>query len=186
MQVQQRTGAGLGLQGTGHSKCLANPLRRISRAVSRWIVSLRDTLSAQTKCVCALRTAKEITPVSHLATPFPLLLCAPHRHATSSPMWRCPCPCIRWTRCVGVFCVCVRGLAASSLDPRIHTPHTPSTRTPPTCHQHTQAQRADLAAETGYTKIGKDLPDSVTLTQIIKSMPAEVSECVGLSCVPQS
>lgn len=39
----------------------------------------------------------------------------------------------------------------------------------------TDAERADLAKKLGYTKIGKELPDEVTLQDIIKSMPAEVS-----------
>lgn len=35
--------------------------------------------------------------------------------------------------------------------------------------------RAALAKELGYLKIGKPLPDDVSLTDIIKSMPAEAS-----------
>jgi omega-6 fatty acid desaturase (delta-12 desaturase) len=40
----------------------------------------------------------------------------------------------------------------------------------------TDAERAAYARQLGYTKIGKELPDDVTLTQIIKSMPKEVFE----------
>ena len=36
-------------------------------------------------------------------------------------------------------------------------------------------ERAAYAKETGYLKVGKTLPSNVTLTDIIKSMPAEVS-----------
>lgn len=35
-------------------------------------------------------------------------------------------------------------------------------------------QRAELAAELGYLKIGKELPDTVSLTDIVKTMPPEV------------
>lgn len=42
------------------------------------------------------------------------------------------------------------------------------------------AERTELAHELGYTRIGKDLPDNVTLSQIIKSMPPEVSFCLGV------
>ncbi|KAF5828427.1 chloroplast w6 desaturase [Dunaliella salina] len=43
-------------------------------------------------------------------------------------------------------------------------------------HQMDETQRAELAAETGYRSIGKELPDDVTLSKIIKSMPPEVFE----------
>lgn len=35
-------------------------------------------------------------------------------------------------------------------------------------------ERKTVAAELGYKTIGKELPDSVTLTEIVKSMPPEV------------
>lgn len=35
-------------------------------------------------------------------------------------------------------------------------------------------QRAALAAEFGYKSIGKELPDGVSLTDIIRTMPSEV------------
>lgn len=38
------------------------------------------------------------------------------------------------------------------------------------------AQRAALAAEMGYERIGKELPDSVTLNEIVRSLPKEVFE----------
>lgn len=47
--------------------------------------------------------------------------------------------------------------------------------------QMSDEQRAALAKEWGYTKIGKELPDNVTLTDIIKSMPAEVLRLTSLS-----
>lgn len=36
------------------------------------------------------------------------------------------------------------------------------------------AERAALAKEMGYLKIGKELPDGVTLNTIVQSMPKEV------------
>jgi omega-6 fatty acid desaturase (delta-12 desaturase) len=41
-------------------------------------------------------------------------------------------------------------------------------------HEMDQSQRVNLAKELGYRTIGKELPDSVTLTQVIKSLPEEV------------
>lgn len=41
---------------------------------------------------------------------------------------------------------------------------------------YTDDERAALAEKLGYRKIGKELPDSVTLTHIIKSLPKEVFE----------
>ena len=35
-------------------------------------------------------------------------------------------------------------------------------------------ERAALAAQYGYKTIGRELPDNVTLTDIVKSMPQEV------------
>jgi len=35
-------------------------------------------------------------------------------------------------------------------------------------------ERAALAAKLGYKKIGKELPDNVTLNTIVQSMPKEV------------
>jgi hypothetical protein len=35
------------------------------------------------------------------------------------------------------------------------------------------AERAQLAKELGYTQIGKEVPSSVTLTDVVKSMPEE-------------
>jgi omega-6 fatty acid desaturase (delta-12 desaturase) len=40
--------------------------------------------------------------------------------------------------------------------------------------QMTDDERAALAEKLGYRKIGKELPDSVTLQDIIKSLPQEV------------
>jgi omega-6 fatty acid desaturase (delta-12 desaturase) len=40
----------------------------------------------------------------------------------------------------------------------------------------TDDERAALAKELGYTKIGKELPDGVTLTDIVKSMPPQVGD----------
>lgn len=41
-------------------------------------------------------------------------------------------------------------------------------------NQLSDEERAQLAKELGYKSIGKELPDGVTLTDIVKSMPAEV------------
>ena len=41
-------------------------------------------------------------------------------------------------------------------------------------NQLTDEERANLARELGYKSIGRELPDNVSLTDIIKSMPAEV------------
>lgn len=38
-------------------------------------------------------------------------------------------------------------------------------------------QRSALAEKLGYRTIGKELPDDVRLTDIIKSLPAEVGGC---------
>jgi hypothetical protein len=35
------------------------------------------------------------------------------------------------------------------------------------------AERAAMAKELGYTQIGREVPSSVTLTDIVKSMPQE-------------
>jgi omega-6 fatty acid desaturase (delta-12 desaturase) len=35
------------------------------------------------------------------------------------------------------------------------------------------AERAAMAAQYGYTQIGKEVPSDVTLTDIVKSMPQE-------------
>lgn len=43
-------------------------------------------------------------------------------------------------------------------------------------NQLTDEERAQLAKELGYRKIGKELPSNVTLTDIVKSMPPEVFE----------
>ena len=40
----------------------------------------------------------------------------------------------------------------------------------------TDTERAALAEQLGFRTIGKELPDSVTLQDIIKSMPSEVFE----------
>lgn len=42
--------------------------------------------------------------------------------------------------------------------------------------QLSDAERAQLAKELGYQRIGAELPDGVTLTDIVKSMPQEVFE----------
>jgi omega-6 fatty acid desaturase (delta-12 desaturase) len=39
-------------------------------------------------------------------------------------------------------------------------------------HQ-SDAERAELAKEMGYLQIGREVPDSVTLTDIVRSMPQE-------------
>ena len=41
--------------------------------------------------------------------------------------------------------------------------------------QLSDAERQKLAHQYGYRKIGKQLPDGVTLSQIVKSMPSEVT-----------
>ncbi len=41
--------------------------------------------------------------------------------------------------------------------------------------QLTDEQRAQLAEQLGYRSIGKDLPSDVTLSDVIKSLPADVS-----------
>ncbi|GLI71324.1 hypothetical protein VaNZ11_016484 [Volvox africanus] len=43
-------------------------------------------------------------------------------------------------------------------------------------NQLTDEERAQLARELGYKSIGRELPDDVTLTDIVKSMPSEVFE----------
>lgn len=43
-------------------------------------------------------------------------------------------------------------------------------------NQLTDEERAQLAKELGYIKIGKELPDGVTLGDITKTMPPEVGE----------
>lgn len=40
--------------------------------------------------------------------------------------------------------------------------------------QLSDAGRQQLAHQYGYTKIGKQLPDDVTLSHIVKSMPSQV------------
>ncbi len=40
--------------------------------------------------------------------------------------------------------------------------------------QLSDGERQHLALELGYKTIGKELPDSVTLTDVVKSMPPEV------------
>jgi omega-6 fatty acid desaturase (delta-12 desaturase) len=45
---------------------------------------------------------------------------------------------------------------------------------PASMNELTDAQRADLASELGYSKIGKELPDTVTLNDVVRSMPPEV------------
>jgi len=40
----------------------------------------------------------------------------------------------------------------------------------------TDQQRAALATELGYKTIGKELPDGVSLTDIVRTMPPEVFE----------
>jgi hypothetical protein len=52
----------------------------------------------------------------------------------------------------------------------------------PSVEAMTDAERKELAESLGYKSIGKELPDDVTLTQIIKSMPAEV-RCSTRLCV---
>lgn len=42
--------------------------------------------------------------------------------------------------------------------------------------QLSDAERQQLAHQYGYTKIGKQLPDGVTLSQIVKSMPSQVKD----------
>lgn len=41
-------------------------------------------------------------------------------------------------------------------------------------NQLSDDERAQLAKELGYKSIGRELPDGVTLTDIVKSMPSEV------------
>ena len=47
----------------------------------------------------------------------------------------------------------------------------------------TDEERAALAETLGYRKIGKELPDDVTLQDIIKSLPSEVSKGHGVGCL---
>lgn len=42
--------------------------------------------------------------------------------------------------------------------------------------QMTDVERAELAEQLGYRKIGKELPNDVTLQDVIKSLPEEVFE----------
>ena len=42
--------------------------------------------------------------------------------------------------------------------------------------QLSDAERQQLAHQYGYSKIGKQLPDGVTLSQIVKSMPSQVTQ----------
>lgn len=50
--------------------------------------------------------------------------------------------------------------------------------------QLSDAGRQQLAHQSGYTKIGKQLPDGVTLSQIVKSMPSEVMKsCYWQACL---
>jgi len=44
-------------------------------------------------------------------------------------------------------------------------------------NQLTDTQRAQLATELGYDKIGKELPNNVSLTDIVKTLPPEVNMC---------
>lgn len=46
--------------------------------------------------------------------------------------------------------------------------------------QLSDSERQQVAHQYGYTKIGKQLPEGVTLSQIVKSMPSEV-QCVAPS-----
>ena len=41
--------------------------------------------------------------------------------------------------------------------------------------QLSDSERQQVANQYGYTKIGKKLPEGVTLSQIVKSMPSEVT-----------
>lgn len=45
--------------------------------------------------------------------------------------------------------------------------------------QLSDADRAAYAKEIGYETVGKDLPDGVTLTDIVKTMPPEVRKGLG-------
>jgi hypothetical protein len=51
-----------------------------------------------------------------------------------------------------------------------------------TIPQMNDEERAALAKQLGYTKIGKELPDDVTLQGIIKSLPNEASCPSTLAC----
>lgn len=45
--------------------------------------------------------------------------------------------------------------------------------------QLSDEQRAELAKEWGYTRLPKELPDSVTLGDVVRSLPREVRGLVG-------
>nr|AEK76074.1 chloroplast delta-12 fatty acid desaturase [Chlamydomonas sp. ICE-L] len=47
---------------------------------------------------------------------------------------------------------------------------------PASMNDLTDAERHQLAKDLGYTKIGKELPSTVTLNEVVRSMPAEVFE----------
>ena len=53
--------------------------------------------------------------------------------------------------------------------------------------QLSDSERQQVANQYGYTKIGKKLPEGVTLSQIVKSMPSEVTLTLnygaGLLCL---
>lgn len=57
---------------------------------------------------------------------------------------------------------------------RSHVPSAVAVEIPASMDELTDGERAQLAKDLGYTKIGKELPDSVTLNQIVKSLPPEV------------
>jgi hypothetical protein len=46
----------------------------------------------------------------------------------------------------------------------------------------TDEERAALAAKLGYTTIGKTLPDGITLADIVRTMPPEVSRRHRILC----
>lgn len=46
---------------------------------------------------------------------------------------------------------------------------------PTSINSLTDEQRTKLANELGYQKIGKELPDNVTLNDIVRTLPKEVS-----------
>ena len=52
--------------------------------------------------------------------------------------------------------------------------------------QLSDAERAQLAKEWGFKQIGTELPDGVSLTDIVKTMPSEVCTCSIASVSAQS
>lgn len=48
--------------------------------------------------------------------------------------------------------------------------------------QLSDSERQQVAHQYGYSRIGKTLPDGVTLSQIVKSMPSQVVQRFAVAC----